>query len=206
MPIIVKKAAVENWKNCSVYNEIVRDGRVKTATQYYLEYEAYRRRLELAADRARQYTPAIETVMLCGTGESFEEVALMRDIFPGLKTIHVIDWYEGNIDALANMLNRRPLLSNLLSITLHHADLRNPQSVPPDSVHFAFANKLFDLYQADEFQTQSVFAGIATVLALKGVFYSFDYPFEPSYAKRFYELASEVGLRKVEQRMLVKVR
>lgn len=148
--------------------------------------------------------------MLCGTGQSHEEVLLTLEAFREVKRVEAVDWDIGNLEALVQDLQHSPAASRDVDVTVHHNDLRNPETVPKGAADFAFANKLFDLYkyegQLEGFYIQCLLGGISTCMAPKGILFSFDHPLHPSEENGFYEIALTVGLKKIADRLLMKVR
>jgi hypothetical protein len=201
------KSALPAWEKSGLYKKMVSNRCVRSVSDYGAEYQAYSSYLSLTSEKIRQRGLEVKSAMLCGAGESSEEISLLIDSFAGVREIHVIDWHLKNLSLLANeIMNVNPMFPADLNLFLHRADLRNLKTVAHDSIDFAFANKLFDLYEGDNFQMQMVLAGIGTALKIGGVLFSFDYPYQATNNHDFYQLAFEIGLQKMAERTLVKMR
>lgn len=200
------RPTARSWENSPAYRRMVSNRCVQSVSAYSTTYPAYKKLFGRAADAAQKSGLRVETALLCGAGQSREEIELTLDCFPAVREIHVIDWHEPNLMFLKRELEAyRPGRADL-SLTLHLANLMNPETVPRDHIHFAFANKLFDLYADNEFDTQRLLAGIATVLSIRGIFYSCDHPFSYAGDHPFYELAQDIGLEKIADRILLRTR
>jgi hypothetical protein len=196
-----------NWESGLLYNRQVDDRTVKSRSNYgnRPDFETYSEEFKRASEVAARFQLEVKNAMLCGIGDSIEEAELSLIAFPDIEIIHALDWDFNNVlDLNIRFLENRQRFPDQLLIEIHHTDLRNPELIQPDSIHFAYIAKVFDLYQAYPEEIELLLTGIARSLMPGGILFSLDYPLDSG--KAFYDLAANIGLPKVAHNILRKAK
>lgn len=209
MRVTVYKPAVCFWNGNKSYREIAGSRRIGSVSYYSEEFDSYLSLIREVLQANRNNGIEIEKVrnaLVCGFGRSSEEISLMTELFPNLAEVHVVDWHEPHVDDIVKKIKNDGKPDNL-RVIVHLTDIRAPEATfPNQEIDFAFANKVFDLFERDDLSTLSLLAGIATALKPGGVFHSFDYPMPFADGRKFYSLAKYAGMEKVDNRLLVRLK
>jgi hypothetical protein len=142
--------------------------------------------------------------MIGGIGDSVAEAEIMTELFPGVRELHLVDWYLPNLLKLEPRLAASALLATDREVVCHFDDLRDPETIEPGSIDIAFANKLFDPYSHEEFAFLHLLNGIARALKPSGILFSLDYPLYEMEGADFYRSASQVDLNWIYPKVLQK--
>jgi len=201
MLVTFKHAPVHTWEQTPAYREAVLGKNVTAKTDYSERHRNYKAQFDRVS-RIASGDRVVRVAMMCGIGSSHEEAILTWEAFPRVLRMHLVDWYNPHIDSLRNALQQTGLFNTEIEVTIHHADLRDLNTVPAGSVDFAYANRLFEFYTDRPTDMKKILGGISTALAPGGTFYSFDYPAHAGDI--FYRFVANLGLEKLDDRILRK--
>jgi len=198
MLITFKHRLPHSWEKTPVYRDAVLSENVTARSDYSSPQGNYKAKM----GRVSRIAGEVKTAMICGIGRSYDEAILTWEAFPRVLRMHLVDWYNPHIDSLRNALQQTGLFNTEIEVTIHHADLRDLNTVPAGSVDFVYANGLFEFYTERPTDMKRILGGISTALAPGGTFYSFDYPAHA--ADIFYRFVANLGLEKLDERILRK--
>ena len=174
--VTLKTCSETPWLHSSVYQRQVEKNAVSRRSSYD-QNPAIRALRDLILDTVAEHGLEVKTALIGGIGGSPDEICLLQKFFPGIETIHAVDWYGPNLEELQPRLKRLSLAGKLRDIILHHDDLRDPQTVT-ERADLVFANQLFPLYLGDGGDGRSPYSLLADLHALLnrgGILISPDY-------------------------------